>query len=72
MPGCRRPGSGGAGARQLWVASSDAARARVSATVVHASRTTETEILDTQSGLTDEQKAAINNGNAKRILKRLA
>ncbi|MEU9370511.1 amidohydrolase family protein [Streptomyces avermitilis] len=31
-----------------------------------------TEILDTQSGLTDEQKAAVNNGNAKRILKRLA
>jgi hypothetical protein len=31
----------------------------VSATVVHASRTTETEILDTQSGLTDEQKAAM-------------
>lgn len=31
-----------------------------------------TEILETQSGLTDEQKAAVNNGNAKRILKRLA
>ncbi|MFG3025036.1 amidohydrolase family protein [Streptomyces sp. NPDC048254] len=31
-----------------------------------------TRILDTHSGLTDEQRAAVNNGNAKRILKRLA
>ncbi|MFF1746365.1 amidohydrolase family protein [Streptomyces mirabilis] len=31
-----------------------------------------TEILDTQSGLTDEQKAALNNGNAKKIFKRLS
>lgn len=41
MPGCTKPGPGGAGARQFWVTSSDGARARVSATVVHASRVTE-------------------------------